>query len=227
MGQKLGDERMTSFMISNNFLFFIADQHATPLNAHENLVFGHFEIVSGHRFLIQSGRVQGRLVHEIFEIGPAETGSPSRDGQEIDVFVQRHFAGMNLEDRFAPQQIGSRHHNAAIETTWPEQSGIQHVGPVGGRNDDHPFVGFKTIHLDQQLIEGLLALIVTTTQTGTAVTTDSVDLIHKNDTGGIFFALFKEVSHARSPHPHKHLNKIGARDGIKRNTGLTRNRPGQ
>ena len=39
-------------------------------------------------------------------------------------------------------------------------AGIQHVGPVGGRHQDHAFVGFEAVHLHQQLVEGLLALIV-------------------------------------------------------------------
>ena len=46
-----------------------------------------------------------------------------------------------------------------------------------------PFIAFKTIHLDQHLVQGLLTFIVTTAQTGATLATDRIDFIDEDDAG--------------------------------------------
>ena len=51
-------------------------------------------------------------------------------------------------------------------TTWrskrprTQQRRIENVRAVGRRDDDHAFVALETVHLDEQLVERLLALVV-------------------------------------------------------------------
>src|SRR5205814_9801697 len=65
------------------------------------------------------------------------------------------------------------------------RSRVQHVRPVGGRDDDDVSVGVEAVHLDQQLVEGLLALVVTAAEAGATLAADRVDLVHEHDAGRV------------------------------------------
>ena len=74
--------------------------------------------------------------------------------------------------------------------------GIEHVGPVGGGDEDHAFVGLEAVHLHEELVQRLLALVVAAAQAGAAVTADGVDLVDEDDAGRVLLALLEEVAHA-------------------------------
>ena len=88
-------------------------------------------------------------------------------------------------------------------TTWRSKrpgrssAGIEHVGPVGRGDQDDAFIGLEAVHLDQQLIEGLLALVVAAAEAGAAMTADRVDLVDEDDAGRVLLALLEHVAHAR------------------------------
>src|SRR5260363_270369 len=67
---------------------------------------------------------------------------------------------MDFENLFAAPDIRQVDMDAPVETAWPQQRLIQYIRAVGGDNHNHAGIGFKTVHLDQHLIERLLALIV-------------------------------------------------------------------
>ena len=48
----------------------------------------------------------------------------------------------------------------AREATGPERGGIERVEPVRCADDDDPVVPPEAVHLDEQLVERLLALLV-------------------------------------------------------------------
>jgi len=83
---------------------------------------------------------------------------------------QRHLAHVNFQNLLAADHVGIRHHDLTVETAGTQQRRIEHVGPVGGGDQDDAFVGFKAVHLDQQLVERLLTLVVTAAEAGAAMT---------------------------------------------------------
>ena len=91
-------------------------------------------------------------------------------------------------------------------------AGIEHVGPVGGRDQDHALVALEAVHLDEQLVQRLLALVVAAAEAGAAVAADRVDLVDEDDAGRVLLALHEEVAHARRADAHEHLDEVGARD---------------
>ena len=111
-----------------------------------------------------------------------------------------------------PQDIRQADHHLAVETARTQQRRIQHVGTVGGGDDDHALVAFKAVHLHQQLVEGLLALVVTTAETGTTMPPDRIDLVDEDDAGRMFLGLFEHVAHTGRAHTDEHLDEIRARD---------------
>ena len=82
---------------------------------------------------------------------------------------------MYAQNLFAAAHIGTAHHHPAVKTSGPQQRRIEHVRPVGGGHQNDAFVGLETVHFDQQLIQRLLALIVTAAQAGAAMASDRVE----------------------------------------------------
>src|SRR3712207_7646051 len=55
------------------------------------------------------------------------------------------------------------------------------VRPVGRGDQDDAALGVEAVHLDQQLVERLLTLVVTAAHAGAAVPADGVDLVDEDD----------------------------------------------
>ena len=115
---------------------------------------------------------------------------------------------MNTQNFFAPTNIGPAHDHAPIKASGTQQRGIQHIRPVGGCHQDDAFIRFEAVHLYQQLVQGLLALVVTAAQAGTAVTSHGIDFIDKDNARRILLALLKQVTYPASANTHEHLHKI-------------------
>ena len=54
----------------------------------------------------------------------------------------------------------------------------------------------EAVHLDEQLVERLLALVVAPTQAGAAMAADRVDLVHEDDARRRLLGLLEEIAHA-------------------------------
>jgi hypothetical protein len=153
---------------------------------------------------------------------PANPGCAARQHGKIDVVAQRNLLGVHAQDRFAALDVGTAHHHAAIETAGPQQRRIQHVGTVGGGHQDHAFVRFEAVHLHQQLVEGLLALVVSAAQARAAMASDGVDFIDEDDAGRVLLALLEQIAHAAGAHAHEHLHEVRTGDGEERHVGFAR-----
>ena len=134
---------------------------------------------------------------------------------------------MDLEDLLATDNVGVRHHYLAIETAGPQQCGVEHVGPIGRGDQDHPLVGLKPVHLDEQLVERLLAFVVAAAETGPAMTADRVDFVDEDDARRVLLALLEHVAHAARADADKHLDKVRAGDREERHVRLAGNRAGE
>src|SRR5206468_8435382 len=116
--------------------------------------------------------------------------------------------------------VGTGDDDAAVEATGAQDGGVEDVGAVGRRDDDDAFVRLEAVHLDEELVEGLLALVVTAAEACAAVTTDSVDLVDEDDAGRVLLALLEQVAHAAGADADEHLDEVGAGDAEERNTCL-------
>ena len=103
-------------------------------------------------------------------------------------------------------------------------AGIEHVGAVGGGDEDDAVVGFEAVHFDEQLVEGLLALVVSAAETGTAMTADRVDFVDKDDAGSVLLALLEQVADAAGADADEHFNEVRTGDGEEGDVGFARDR---
>ena len=115
---------------------------------------------------------------------------------------------MHFQDGLAPLHVRAIHDHLPIETTGAQQRGVKNVRPVGGGNDDDIGVRVKAIHLNQDLIERLLALVMTAAQACAAMATHGVNLVNEDDARAVALGLLEEIAHAAGANAHEHLDKF-------------------
>src|SRR6202011_6128207 len=76
------------------------------------------------------------------------------------------------------------------------------------------------VHLDEQLVQRLLALVIATAETGAAMAADRVDLVDEDDAGRVLLRLLEHVAHARRADTDEHLDEVGAGDREERDIGF-------
>src|SRR5690606_19112436 len=115
----------------------------------------------------------------------------------------------------------------AVEATGAQQRAVEHVGAIGGGDDDDALGGVEAVHLHEHGVEGLLAFVVAAAEAGAALTADGVDLVDEDDAGGVFAALLKHVAHAAGADADKHFHEVGAGDAEERDFGFARDGLGE
>ena len=108
-----------------------------------------------------------------------------------------------------------------VEAAGPQQRRVEDVGPVGGRDQDDALAVAEAVHLDQQLVERLLALVVAAAQAGAALAADGVDLVDEDDARAVLLGLLEQVAHPRGADTDEHLDEVGTGDREERHAGLT------
>src|SRR5262249_18265822 len=146
---------------------------------------------------------------------------------EIDVVAQRNLLGVYAQDGFAALDIGASDHHAAIEAARTKQRRIKHVGAVRSGDEDHAFVGFEAVHFDQQLVERLLALIVSAAEAGAAMATDRVDFVDEDDAGRVLFTLLEQIADAARADADEHFDEVRTGDREERHAGFAGDRAGK
>ena len=139
---------------------------------------------------------------------------------EVDLLRERLAARVDLEDLGAALAVGAVDHDLAVEAARAQQRRVEDVGPVGGRDEDDVVRHREAVHLDEQLVERLLALVVAAAEAGAAVAPDGVDLVHEDDAGAVLLGLLEQVAHARGADAHEHLDEVRAGDREERHAGL-------
>ena len=151
---------------------------------------------------------------------PEKPGVPRAMVFRFDVRRQRHLAHVHFQDLFAADHVRIGHDDLPVEAARPQQRRVEHVRPVGGGDQDDAFVGLEAVHLDEQLVERLLALVVAAAEAGAAVTADCVDFVDEDDAGRILLRLLEHVAHAAGADADEHLDEVRAGDGEERHIRL-------
>ena len=128
---------------------------------------------------------------------------------------------MHLQDLLAAHHVRIRHDHLPVEAARAQQRRVEHVGPVGGGDQDDAFVGLEAVHLDQQLVERLLALVVAAAEAGAAMAADRVDFVDEDDAGRVLLRLLEHVAHAARADADEHLDEVGAGNREERHVGFT------
>ena len=223
----VGDHGMADLVIGHKLLFKLGE-HAVFL-----LAAGDDELKRGQHILLRdelaplAHGAQGGFVREVGKVRAHAARRGQRDLFEVHVLGQLDIARVHLQRGDAPGKVGPVDGDAAVETAGAQQRLVQHLGPVGRRQDDHALAGIKAVHLGQQLVERLLALVVAAEAAAVTGFADGIDLVDEDDARGDLCRLGEQVAHAGRAHAHEHLHKVRAGDGEKRHLRLAGDRLGQ
>jgi hypothetical protein len=115
---------------------------------------------------------------------------------------------VHIQDRSATIDVRLGKNDLPVESAWTEERRIENVGAIGGGYNDDVRICIEAVHLDEDLVQGLLALIVATAKARATLSPDRIDLVDKHDTRGVALGLVEKVSHARGADTHEHLDEL-------------------
>src|SRR5919197_987712 len=125
--------------------------------------------------------------------------------------------------RAASSAAGWLDGHAAVEAPGAQQRLVEHLGAVGRADDDDAGRGVEPVHLGEDLVERLLALVVAAAEAGGARRprpADGVELVDEHDRGRGLLGLLEQVAHARGPDADDGLDELRGGHGEERHVGL-------
>ena len=170
---------------------------------------------------LRARREQRGLVEHVREVGAGEAGRLAREDLEVDA-LRRAACPCACTSRIflRPLQVGRVDADLAVEAAGAQQRGVEDVGTVGRRDQDDVGLDVEAVHLDEQLVERLLALVVAAAHAGAAVAADGVDLVDEDDGRRVLLGLLEQVAHAARADADEHLDEVGAGDRVERHARL-------
>src|SRR4051812_36263839 len=223
----VADDRVAHLVVGRDQALLLAHDPGLLLRAGDHAHDPLFELDLGDLALAVARAQQRRLVDQVRQVGAGEAGGLAGQRVDVDLLRERLAARVDLEDLRAALAVGAVDDDLAVEAARAQQRGIEDVRTVRGGDQDDVVLHLEAVHLDEQLVERLLALVVTAAEAGAAVAPDGVDLVHEDDAGRVLLGLLEEVAHAAGADAHEHLDEVRARDREERHAGLAGHRAGQ
>ncbi len=194
----------------------------------DDAVNGRHETVAIDGLLIVARRDKGGFITYVGYIRARESGRLTGHHFDIHAIVLLDVAQMDIENLYTVLEFGEVDCNLTVEASGTQKGFVKNVGTVGGGEDNHTTVGAETVHLGEELVERIFALVVGTHVGVLATrTAHGVNLVDKHDAGSLLLGLAEEVADTRCTHADKHLDKIGARHREERHVGLAGNSLGK
>ena len=135
---------------------------------------------------------------------------------------------MNHEHFLAFVKVRQVYVYLSVKTSGTQQGRVEHVGAVGGGQRDDAAVGAEAVHLGEQGVQRVLALVVSThggvLRTGS---THGINLVDEDDAGCFRLGFVEQIAYARSSNAHEHFDEVATRHREERHTSLAGNGLGQ
>ena len=167
-GREHPDDRVAGLVVGGAAAVLVGDHHLA-LGAEHDPLERVGEVLAGRpsswlRLAASSAASLTRLARS----APTMPGVDGGDRAEVDVRRERHRARVHPEDRLAAGAVRRRHDDAAVEAARAQQRRVEDLGPVGGAEHDHADARVEAVHLGEDLVERLLALVVAAGDVGAA-----------------------------------------------------------
>ena len=227
LGQDPLHDRVAALVDGDDALLGIGDEPALSLGAGNDALQRLVELGHADDLPVAPGGQDRGFVDEVRQVGSRETSGLTSDLLAVHGLVERLALGVDVEDRHSTSQVRTIEDDLAVEAAGPKERRIENVGTVGGRDDDHVGVRVEAVHLDEDLVQGLLALVVGAAQAGAALAADRVNLVHEDDAGRVPLGLVEQIADSAGADADEHLHELGARDGEERHARFTRHGPSE
>ena len=156
------DQRVPGLVVRDDVPLVVGEHVAPPLDAGRQPIGGLLEVA-----LARPARWSWRAASSAASFTRLARSAPEKPGVRaamlLDVEPGRvaDLLQVHLEDLHAAAHVGQVDDDAAIEAAGAQQRRVEHLGPVGRREQDDALRGVEAVHLDQQLVQRLLLLVVT------------------------------------------------------------------
>src|SRR5438046_5297567 len=151
---------MTHLVMRDDLALSGIEDAALLLQARDDALHRDGEVRERTRVGAAPGGDQSRLVDEVGEIGAGEPRRERRDLIQIGVLRQADLAYVHLEDLRAALPVRTVDEHLAIEAPRAQKRRIEDLRAIGCGEQDESLARIEAIHLDQELIQRLLLLIV-------------------------------------------------------------------
>ena len=212
---------MAGLVVGHDLLLVLGEHGGLLLLAGDDHVDGLGEVLLGHAVAAEAHGAQGGLVDDVGEVGSRGARRGLGDAGQVDGALHLDVVGVDLEDGLAAGEVGQLDGDAAVKAAGAQQGRVEGLGAVGGGQDDDALVVVEAVHLGEQLVQGLLALVVGV-EGAVAPLAHGVDLVDEDDAGGLLVCLLEEVAHLGGAAANEHLDELGAGDLEERHAGLAR-----
>ena len=209
-GQDVHRDGVARLVDGSELFLVLRDDAAVLLRAGDDFNERVLEILHRDDAAALACRKERALVEQVRKVSPGESGGRLGEGCKIDVVGQRLVAGMYLQDGLAAAPIRAADVDLPVETAGAEQRRVENVLPVGRGDDDDALVGREAVHLDEQLVQRLFALIVSAAKARASAAAHGVDLVDEDDGGGDLLGLLEQVAHAARADADVQLHKVRA-----------------
>ena len=220
--EEMADERMPHLVVGGDLALVLRQEPRLLLRAGDDAHDPLLQLVLLDDLLAAARREQRGLVDEVREVGAGEARGAGGERVEVDLGRERLALRVHLEDLAAAEAVGPVDDDLAVEAARAQQRRVEDVGPVRRGDEDDVVLHLEAVHLDEQLVQRLLALVVAAAEAGAAMAADRVDLVHEDDARRRLLRLLEQVAHARGADADEHLDEVGARDREERHAGLAR-----
>ena len=222
-----GDQSVADLMVGYDALFVVGQDGVLFLVACNDHLDALLQVGLSHALAARADGPQRGLVDDVGQLGTGRAGGHPGHGGKVDARGQRDLLSVDLQDLLAALEVGQLHGHPAVKAAGAGQGRVKGFGSVGGGQNDDTGVALKTVHFGQQLVQGLLALIVAAVLAAAALLANGIDLINKHNAGRFLLGLLEQVAHLGGTHAHEHLHELGAGDGEEGHVGLTGHSLGQ
>mmetsp|Transcript_35777 Transcript_35777/g.106792 ORF Transcript_35777/g.106792 Transcript_35777/m.106792 type:complete len:256 (-) Transcript_35777:1616-2383(-) len=223
MLQKPSCHSMPGLVVRHNVPFFFRYE-LVGLQSTNDSIRGRLEIFHGDCVSLASCRNNGGLVAYVGNVSSSEARCQSRKsaGEVPCLSFQSDVLQVDQENLLPALQVRLVNLNLPVEPPRSSECLVENVYAVGAGEYDHIARGREAVHLDEELIESVLALIVAARHSATtALPADGVDLVDEDYAGRIAPRFLEEVPDARWTDAHEHFNEVGSGDTVERDAGLT------
>ena len=226
MRLQCGDERVADLVVGDRPLFLVGEDGIFLLITRDDDLDALLKVgLRGKAPAVAHGAQRG-LVDDVCKLCARGAGGHACDLAEVHVLGDLDLAGVHPEDLLAALEVRQLHGHAPVKTAGPRERGVERLGPVRGGEDDDAVVALEAVHLGQQLVKCLLALVVAA-DLPVALFADGVDLVDEHDAGRFLLGLTEQVAHLARAHADEHLHELRTGHGEKRHICLARNGLGQ
>ena len=168
------------------------------------------------------------LVHDAGKVGAGHPDRALRDRLEVDVIGECLRPGVDLEDLEAVVLVGQLQAHRTVEPAGPQQSRIEHVGPVGRTDHDHALRGLKPSISASSWFRAWFCSSEEEAAAPAAAdpaAPDRIELVDEDDCGRVLTGLLEQIPDTGRPDSDVELDEVRAGDRVELRARLSRQGP--